>query len=390
MKNAGHINIAYGVGTAGRGTWVLPGRFPGGHGAADMHARTPEPNPSSRPAGESLMDRGKTQRQPYYHSGISVVIEHPSGGVAQCEVTTQELGAREITFMHRGFLHCGTLCKLSLPTLDKREKIKVEGRVVMCRYAEGGLHEVLVAFDQPINLRDFVASGAGWDAAERAELAGCVLVIEADEALGRLMMHQLRDTALDLTVVPTLREGLNAIRIRAFDLVIVDLDDPPGPQQMVEALHSAGYRGPILGLRSAIRAKSSGGGGRPDVDTILQKPYKLEEFLSTLRTLLVSNTAAGEPILSTLRDQPNMKGVISWYVQRAKQIVEDAVRFAKADNRDGLIEQCQTLYETAAGYGFEILGQAAYDVIQAAQTPGCELRNLPQLRALQNIAQRMR
>src|SRR6266850_7964700 len=103
--------------------------------------------PAELPGGGK--ERRRDRRSHYVHSGIPIAVEHPGGGISRYLVWSRNLSAGGISFLHGGFLHQGSRCKIQLTELSGQSRV-VGGTVVSCRLASGRNHEVGVKFDQRI------------------------------------------------------------------------------------------------------------------------------------------------------------------------------------------------------------------------------------------------
>lgn len=81
---------------------------------------------------------------------------------------TRNLSDTGMSFLHGGFVHAGSKCRIFLAAEDGR-KAEVAGTVVRCRYVERLIHEVSVQFDEKITPAMF---GADVTEAERGGAGG--------------------------------------------------------------------------------------------------------------------------------------------------------------------------------------------------------------------------
>ncbi len=73
-----------------------------------------------------------------------------------------------LSVLHGCFLYPGTLCTITLVTVDG-EQVLAPGAVVHCHCVHGRVHEVAVRFAQPIDLANFVRPGARIEEAPPAD-----------------------------------------------------------------------------------------------------------------------------------------------------------------------------------------------------------------------------
>ncbi len=118
------------------------------------------------------IDRRKHPRLEYRKAEVPFVVEHPGGGGTWLLVAARNLSAGGMAFIHGGFLHVGSRCRLLLHRLDGEREL-IGGVIVNCRHVEGALHEFSVRFERKIKLSEFVdelkPADASGDAPEPAD-----------------------------------------------------------------------------------------------------------------------------------------------------------------------------------------------------------------------------
>ena len=100
------------------------------------------------------IERRKDPRLEYREVEVPLVVEHPGGGGAWLLVCARNLSAGGLAFIHGGFLHVGSRCRLLLHRLNGEREL-IGGEIVNCRHVEGALHEFSVRFDRKIELSEF-------------------------------------------------------------------------------------------------------------------------------------------------------------------------------------------------------------------------------------------
>jgi hypothetical protein len=114
-----------------------------------------------------LLDRMDAEEQAVPHDGrknkrskcrigrVVVCVQGP-GAVSSVPylVHTRNISRRGLSFLHGGFLHIGTRCRLRLLTIHGSWR-ELEATVVRCRYLEKNLHEVGVRFALPVDPSSF-------------------------------------------------------------------------------------------------------------------------------------------------------------------------------------------------------------------------------------------
>jgi hypothetical protein len=118
-----------------------------------------------RVAQGAAIERRKHPRLEYREADVPLVVEHPGGGGAWLLVCARNLSAGGMAFIHGGFLHVGSRCRLMLHRLNGKREL-IGGEIVNCRHVEGALHEFSVRFDHKIEPSEFVAELKPADASE--------------------------------------------------------------------------------------------------------------------------------------------------------------------------------------------------------------------------------
>ena len=100
-------------------------------------------------------DRREDPRLEFRQSEVPLVVEHLGGGGAWLLVCARNLSSGGIAFIHGGFLHPGSKCKLLLRKMNGEREV-IEGEIVNCRHVEGSVHEVSVKFDRSITPSEYL------------------------------------------------------------------------------------------------------------------------------------------------------------------------------------------------------------------------------------------
>lgn len=82
---------------------------------------------------------------------------HPGGSVSACRVYGRLISNMGLTFLHGSFVHTGSTCKILLQSIEGQPCI-LEATVINCRHVTGLIHEVAVAFADPIDPGVFIAA----------------------------------------------------------------------------------------------------------------------------------------------------------------------------------------------------------------------------------------
>jgi signal transduction histidine kinase/ActR/RegA family two-component response regulator len=122
-----------------------------------------------------------------------------------------------------------------------------------------------------------------------------VLVVDDDETVGAALGDVLRGAGYAVTLATSGLEGIARVRERdtGFDLVITDLGMPDVPGwEVVEATKQIDAVTPVVIMSGFDRARASRRAKELGVDFVISKPFDLQEFLTTVRGLLVGRRRA--------------------------------------------------------------------------------------------------
>lgn len=86
---------------------------------------------------------------------IAVLLESEPLGSRTFTVIPRNISRSGIALLHGKFVYNGTACVMGLEAGDG-QIVPVRGQVAWCRLIEGRIHEMGIAFDEPIDLDDFM------------------------------------------------------------------------------------------------------------------------------------------------------------------------------------------------------------------------------------------
>ncbi len=329
--------------------------------------RLDEP-PDSRAAG----NRRRWQRWEYRMSDIAVMVLHPGGGTGRYLACARNLSAGGVSFIHGGFIHLGSECRIVLPKRDGAP-LAVSGTVVHCRHLERSTHEIGAVFAREIDtaavLSPSVADGQRTETLEIPALSGQILVVDQSLTERRLMALHLGSSGATLKLVDTPGAALDAVRRQRFDLVACDINlESFDAIRMIRMMREVGYRGPILVVTAENQVERLVAAREAGANAIVGKPYNPAYLASLLREWLQGPASFDGPIFSTLEDTPGMLELIADYIDLA---MRNAARLLKAVAENDLARARELILEfvgTGAGHGFAAVTEAARASLMALQT----------------------
>jgi DNA-binding response OmpR family regulator len=120
-----------------------------------------------------------------------------------------------------------------------------------------------------------------------------VLVVEDDPDIGKLILLLLRRAGLSAELRTDGSAGLAAVRELRPDLLVLDVGLPvlDGWEVLSRVRASEGPRLPVLLLSAHAQETDRARGRRMGADDFVLKPFRNDELMSRLRTLLPNGTA---------------------------------------------------------------------------------------------------
>jgi CheY-like chemotaxis protein len=324
------------------------------------------------PAGASGRDRRRYKRWEYRRSDIAVLVQHPGGGTGRYLVCARNISAGGISFIHGGYLHPGSECRIVLPRRDGMP-LPVTGIIVHCRHLEGCFHEIGIRFAQELDpaallpQSDDDDSETGDQTHELPALEGQVLVADQSPSDRKLLTHHLAATGVTLTMVDTTGAALDAIHRRQFEVVLCDLNLQGDVIRMIKQIRKVGYHGPIL------------------VVTAENVPAKLAEARAA-----GANEIIGKPFNPLYLASVLAEWLILEFIEQAQRMAVQLEKSLDAGETGGVREICLGLAGSGSGHGFPLLTDAARDALTALGTSQSRKDVEPSLRRLVAICQRLR
>lgn len=162
---------------------------------------------------------------------VQMLLRHSSGMEIQIRVACRNLSCGGASVLHSAYVHTGSRCTLLLPRRGERP-LPCAGAVVRCQHREGIVHELGIAFESPIRVRDFFGRGIvldqfSFERVDPSKLQGCVLAVSDSAPQQELLGTLLAETGVRLTRVGSHAEAL-AEDLSAIDLILCDWSGPDG------------------------------------------------------------------------------------------------------------------------------------------------------------------
>lgn len=341
--------------------------------------------------------RSPTERLAFRHRDIGLVVEHPGGGVGSYYICTRNLTSEGVGVVHGGYLHRGTRCKVLLPTIWGGEE-PIRGRVSWCRLLSGMIHEAGIHFDSPIDLWRFLEgedSGPTQNAGpgDHGDLDGRVLLLDDLDVECRICEHYISPTQIEVVSCTTLVKALELVSDQSFDAVLCDLNlgDLPG-EDAIRAIRKATFLGPIIAMTGESNPARMRQVKQAGADAIVRKPYDPKNLLATLSEWITKGGADGVsgPIYSQLSSNPRCDALLNGYFEFLESLKSDIKKSIADDDLAATRRLCQDLRETAGGYGFPGVSEAAERAVVALDSSCSIAESVQEIQRLQTTLRMIR
>ncbi len=342
--------------------------------------------------------RRQHTRHPYEIERVPVVVFNAEGEQSKFIVCTRNISSGGLAFLHGGFLYPGSKCAVTLRSVWGEQQVLV-GNIVNCRHIEKHIHEFSIKFTEPIDVRCFLtldgeqplrsadeASVPG----EENGLTGAVLMIDPSEINAPLVRHYLKGTQVELVNEITVEEGIVALRSSRFDAVLIAFGSVDRePDELVREFRESGFNGSLICATStpeSDQAKAALNAGANEIIPIPITPQSLHRILNTCM-----NGDAGDfgPIPSQLPYSPDAVELVQNYLEHVSKLAGEIEAAAASDDLELLGKRCDSIAQSASGYGFPMLEEAAKELQQGlSDTPAVDAIK-DQLQRLQQICSRL-
>ncbi len=325
--------------------------------------------------------------------GVATVM-HPGGSLAANEIVMLDLSEGGCGFLYPGFIHSKSECVIHMKAIDGTT-VMIPGQTVWCRFVTQSLHAIGVAWTDPIDVRRFIPSrlwleqAASQDDVTSKELKGKLLVVGFEPLeLGMLDVY-LEDTSIEITDVPDSGATHDQAALESYDFIMIDAENESSRiEELVKELRDDGCNEPII----IVSQRESLPDGLKDIKslTLLHRPYSKEIFLATIRDLLFTNTnplVGTRPIVTTL--PPEKAKVVSVYIENLKKYRDQIDSAVATDNTECVLKIVNSIRNTASGFGFPLLEEAAVQVTTAVNASGSAAEASSAIRVLTRLIGRL-
>jgi len=249
------------------------------------------------------------RRRMYRAAGIPVVIVHPGGSASSYLVATHSIWWRGLAFLHGGYLHGNSECRLLLRTLSGHPR-RIGARVAACRLLRDRVHDIEVEFDEPVDV-DLICSaqeateplGDREQAEMFTEAEARALLLGESEVDRAIIAEMLGGVGIGVSTVSNADEAIEAISKRAFEVMVTDLDHCSGPgEALIGRLRSAGLSAPIIGITGTSDPKALRALRKAGLSTALPAPVDRAKLVETVSSYLTQQEPRKSATLSRRGD----------------------------------------------------------------------------------------
>ncbi len=306
-------------------------------------------------------------RMEYQVGDVLIAIKHPGKTVARYLVTSRNLSAGGMAFLHGGYLHTGTTCFVLLTDVHGAH-VKLVGTVRACRHVSKSLHEVGLEFLEKIDPQRFCGEEARItsndpDLIEIAlpNLSGQGLFVSESGDQRRSATSRLSATGMTVLGVGSVGDASDKLRQVGFDVVILDGAPTPSasPADAIGQVRAAGYDGPIVFVAQEGREPEAGATG--EVAAVLHQPVRAETLIWAVAGLVEEFGGGGSSraVHSLLGGRPGMGDAIARFVGNAHSARKELLDALDRGQFERIRELCTALRRDGSQSGFAVVGEAA-------------------------------
>lgn len=304
-------------------------------------------------------------RFPFRRDAVPVRVEQPGGRAAVMHVVCRNISRTGLSFLHCAYVHADQRCAIGLVTLD-RQAVRLPGTIVRCTHRFDSVHEVGVRFDEPVDVRRFLASNPldpafSVEKVDASQITGRLLHVESWEFDRQVMRHHLRETRVRIVDA----ESVEAVRTRlddTYDLVICayNLEDGSA-EDVVLMLREQGLAAPVI-----VMTGDSGDMLRSRIaelgpDAVLIKPVPQNLLLRAVAEYMVlprQESDAGASSGGVRVQSAELIKAFKSYLPAQRERLQKAIDEGDAER---CLLVCTELRASSATLGFSQIEQAARD-----------------------------
>jgi len=336
----------------------------------------------------------KTARFETAERQIVVTVWHPGGSLTAGKCVMLDISAGGAGFLYAGFVHRDSQCVVHVDD-EEGNRSQIPALVMWCRFLSRSVHAIGVRWIEPIDVRQFVPKRdwleqmANSDQFVNAELTGRMLAVGFDEMEIELMRSYLHDTSVQIETVSDSGAARDLLAKEGFDFVMIDSDNGDAtPEALLSYICTEGAQEPVIMVTNRTDGLSGTESAGPS--TVVPRPYSADVVVGAIRDLMIghSNPLTGtRPIVCEL---PVAKqNAVPQYIEKLNASADNIEEYITADAVEESVRLAQTIRNTASGFGFLILEQAADEAVKAINASGSAAESSGALRILGRVIRRL-
>ncbi len=322
--------------------------------------------------GSSTSHKRQSSRLEFRQPSIGVDIIQPGGGQTHINVACRNLSRTGLGFLHSSYVHVGTRVVLTLAHKSSAS-VRVPAKVMRCRHVAGNVHDVGVMFDEPINVRDFMAldpleQAFTCEVVDPTQLKGTLLIVAEYEIEQSCVRSMLGDTSLDFVCVSTITDALEKAR-KGVGLVICDDTFEVGSGvEFVQSARKSGLRCPIILMSADTSEEGLSRIRSAAANAFLAKPLQQDVLLRAVAEFLLVSGEKNEtanPLSSTLGTESPMLGLSDLYVEDLGKVAGQLDAMVSKGDLAGVRRLVMRVGGPAASLGFAPIAKLAHQLISS-------------------------
>lgn len=322
------------------------------------------------------------------NSQATLTLKTEGGGETKLSMLARNLSRWGAALVHGRYLHVGSRCELEIQS-NSGSWHKIMGEVRHIRHIQGTIHELGIAFEDPIDLSEFASLTAEEETQYLRELADDMPEDEEDKTINlthrvlvvddfacdrKLLSHWLTQAGLTVTTSSDIRSANVQVQEQAFDLLLIDyrLGEQLGTD-LIRELRQGQYIGPIIGMSAdesdGIQAALLEAGA----DKFMSKPLDAEGLKKAAYEMIrIDESLDTMPIYSKHKDDVEMRPLITSFTRNLSKHIEE-LRDANAQNDYDTVEHISRQLKGAGdGYGFPAISEQAGDLLKSLNSDEAE------------------
>lgn len=321
-----------------------------------------------------------------------LTLKNEAGSETQLSMLARNLSRWGAALVHGRYMHAGSRCELEIQANNGVWQ-KMLGTVRHIRHIQGTIHELGVAFDEPIDLSEFVSLTAEEETQYLRELADDLPEADENEAINltnrvlvvddfscdrKLLSHWLNQAGLTVTTTSDIRSARVQVQEQAFDLLLIDhrLGNEFGTD-LIKELRQGQFNAPIIAMSADESDEIKSDLLDAGATRFMKKPLDAEKLKQAAFELIrIDASSDMTPIFSTHKDDVEMRPLVTAFTRGLTKYV-DELRDANAQNNYETIELISHHLKGAGdGYGFPAISEQAAALLQSLSNDAAEVEKI--------------